>query len=327
MGKLLGHSPELQSVLRAARLVASTEVTTLILGESGTGKELLARTVHAESPRANGPFVAVNCAALPEALAESELFGHRRGAFTGAVDPHDGRIAAAANGTLFLDEVGELPAAVQAKLLRFLESGECQPLGATRPQSVNTRVVAATHRDLYQDVEAGRFRADLYYRLQVIPLELPALRERPADIPVLLDHFLQALARHHDLPAPRLQPDALRCLQRYPWPGNVRELRNTCERLVVLHAGRTLTAGALPPEIQQAAAAAPRANGFRLPAGGIQMDELEADLIRQALERTGGNRSQAARLLGLTRDTLLYRMKKYDLTEAPVAASASAVPA
>lgn len=324
MGKMLGDSPELQSVLRAARLVASTEVTTLILGESGTGKELLARTVHDESPRADGPFVAVNCAALPEGLAESELFGHRRGAFTGAVDTHDGRIAAAAGGTLFLDEVGELPPAVQAKLLRFLESGECQPLGATRPQSVDTRVVAATHRDLFEDVASGRFRADLYYRLQVIPLELPALRERPADIPPLLDHFLQALATHHDLPAPRLQADALRCLQDYPWPGNVRELRNACERLVILHAGRAIAARDLPREIHQAPVAT-RAHSFRLPAGGLHMDRLEADLIQQALERTNGNRSQAARLLGLTRDTLLYRIKKYDLAETPVTAPESAL--
>ncbi|RLK50275.1 regulatory Fis family protein [Alkalispirillum mobile] len=312
MNRMLGKSPELQSVLRAARLVASTDVTTLILGESGTGKELLARTLHDESPRAGSPFIAVNCAALPEGLAESELFGHRRGAFTGAVDAHDGRIAAADGGTLFLDEVGELPAAVQAKLLRFLESGECQPLGATRPQAVDTRVVAATHRDLHEDVAAGRFRADLYYRLQVIPLELPALRERPSDIPALLSHFLETLAGQHGLPGPRLSCAARQCLEAYAWPGNVRELRNTCERLVILHAGQTIEPDHLPAALRTTGGAG---NSFRLPAEGVRMDELEADLIRQALARTEGNRSRAARLLGLTRDTLLYRMKKYGLQE------------
>jgi len=307
----VGQSPELHAVLRAARLVAGTDVPLLIGGESGTGKELLARAVHAESSRASRPFVSVNCAALPENLAESLLYGHRKGAFTGAVSDQQGHIPAASGGTLFLDEVGELPLSVQAKLLRFLESGECLPVGQSTPVRVDVRIVAATNRDLYQQVKAGRFREDLYYRLHVVPLELPPLRERSGDIAVLLQHLTSALAERHELEPPRFAPATMELLQRYPWPGNVRELRNFCERTVVLHSGRDVGPTSLPHEMQPANRSADLPDGFTLPETGIRLDELEAQMMKQALARTRGNRSRAARLLGLTRDTLLYRMKKH----------------
>ncbi len=309
---IVGEAPELGAVLRAARLVAATDATVLIQGESGSGKELLAGTVHAHSRRAAGPFVTVNCAALPEGLAESELFGHRRGAFTGAVSDQTGLVEAADGGTLFLDEVGELNPSVQAKVLRFLESAECRPVGAGRARRVDVRVVAATNRDLYAESQAGGFRSDLYYRLHVIPLELPPLRERQGDVPVLLKHFLTSMAQRHGVEPPRPADAAVRMLEAHCWPGNVRELRNLCERLVVLCPGREIRPEDLPPEI---GAAPPAAAGtlFRLPSQGVRLVELEAELMRQALERTQGNRSRAAELLGLTRDTFLYRMKKHTI--------------
>ena len=309
---LIGEAPVFRAVTRAAQLVAATDVTVLILGESGTGKELLARAIHQESRRAGQPLVAINCAALPESLAESELFGHRKGAFTGAVNDHPGRIRIAAGGTLFLDEVGELPLAIQAKLLRFLECGECQGVGQMTPEKVDVRVIAATNRDLYAEVKAGRFREDLYYRLHVVPLELPPLRARTGDLALLLQHLTSTLARQHGLEPPRYHADALKAMERHSWPGNVRELRNFCERMLVLFNGRTVHLENLPREIRspssQQAASADR---FTLPEQGIRLDDLEVHMIRQALEKTLGNRSRAARLLGLTRDTLLYRMKKY----------------
>ncbi len=311
---IVGDAPELAAVLRAARLVAATDATVLIQGESGSGKELLAGTVHTHSRRADGPFITVNCAALPEGLAESELFGHRRGAFTGAVTDQTGLVEAADGGTLFLDEVGELDASVQAKLLRFLESAECRPVGAGRARRVDVRVVAATNRDLYAEAQAGTFRSDLFYRLHVIPLELPPLRERRGDVPLLLEHFLTTLAERHGVAAPRPVGEAVRMLEAHGWPGNVRELRNLCERLVVLRPGQEIRPRDLPPEIVAADTGGGVAQTlFQLPSQGIRLVELEAELIRQALERTGGNRSRAAELLGLTRDTFLYRMKKHAL--------------
>lgn len=309
---LVGESPEFRAITRAAQLVAATDVTVLILGESGTGKELLAQAIHRESRRATQPLIAINCAALPENLAESELFGHRRGAFTGAVNDHPGRIRMAAGGTLFLDEVGELPLSIQAKLLRFLESGECQGVGQMTPEKMDVRVVAATNRDLYADVKAGRFREDLYYRLHVVPLELPPLRARTGDLPLLLQRLTTSLARQHGLEPPLYHADTLNAMARYPWPGNIRELRNFCERMLVLFSGRTVHPENLPREFhgsntQQTSSA----GDFALPDQGVRLDDLEVHMIRQALEKTLGNRSRAARLLGLTRDTLLYRMKKY----------------
>lgn len=307
---MLGEAPEFLAVTRSAQVAAATDVTTLLLGESGTGKELLARAIHEESHRQNAPFVTINCAALPESLAESELFGHCKGAFTGATGS-TGRIRAADAGTLFLDEIAELPLNIQAKLLRFLESGECQGVGGTVPAKVDVRIVAATHRNLFEMVREGRFREDLYYRLNVVPLELPPLRARTGDLELLLNRLTSTSAERYGLEPPRYSREALERLQHYSWPGNVRELRNFCERMVVLFTGRRVEAENLPIEIRQKAPAA--ATEFALPDSGIRLDELEQHMIRQALDKTRGNRSRAARLLGLTRDTLLYRIKKYAL--------------
>lgn len=309
---LIGRSPALRAVLRAGEIAAATDVTVLIQGESGTGKELLARAIHQESPRARGPFVTINCATVPEALAESQLFGHRRGAFTGADRDHTGHIAAAAGGTLFLDEIAELPLAVQAKLLRVIEQRENLRLGDSRPEPVDMRLIAATHRDLEAAVRAGRFREDLYFRLHVVPLQLPPLRQRTEDLGLLLRHLGDTLAAQYALPAPEYGPEALRVLQAYPWPGNVRELRNLCERMLVLFRGQCIGPDNLPSEIRRPAPPA-AGDGFELPPSGICLEALERDLIGQALARTRGNRTRAARLLGLSRDTLLYRLKKYAL--------------
>lgn len=311
---MIGKSPTFSALLRAASLTAAADVTLLITGESGTGKELLAQAVHQQSKRKDGPFVAINCAALPDTLAESELFGHKKGAFSGAVNNHKGRIPAANNGTLFLDEVGELSLATQGKLLRFLESGECQSVGSTHSSHSDTRIITATNRDLRSMVQAGQFREDLFYRLNIVPLEMPPLRQRAGDIPLLLNTMLAQSADEHGLEPPRITPPARDVLQQYPWPGNVRELRNFCERIVILFAGSVVDIDNLPLEIRQPQAQSPSHNGaITLPEDGIKLAELERELIKQALQRTRGNRSKAAGLLGLTRDTLLYRLKKYAL--------------
>ena len=304
---LIGCSPILQQVLRAAGLVATTDVTVLILGESGTGKELLAQYLHQHSPWCSGPFVAINCAAIAEHLLESELFGHQRGAFTGAHHDYNGRIRAAAGGTLFLDEIGELSLPAQAKLLRFLENGEIHPVGAARPIQVRTRLIAATHRDLPMLVARQQFRADLYYRLQIVPLEMPALRERPDDIPLLFSHFAGLAAVRHGRPHIALDRPALRQLQRYPWPGNVRELKNLAERLTILHGNDPMPLGleCLPAELRLPDRAARSADG--------PLVEAERQMLADALRQSQGNRSQAARLLGISRDTLVYRIRKYEL--------------
>lgn len=311
---MLGLAPEFQTVLRAMRIVSATDATVLVTGESGTGKELLARALYENSRRRDKPFITVNCAALPEQLAESELFGHRRGSFTGATSDSVGRLQAADGGTLFLDEIGELPLAVQAKLLRFLETGECQPVGQPRSQRVDVRIIAATNRDLSKEVKEGTFRTDLYYRLYVVPLELPPLRDRPGDIPLMLRGLSDELAIQYGLQIPRYTKAALKLLNSYDWPGNVRELKNFCERMLILFPGRLIEPTNLPPEIQrQYQPRKPDSEGYELPDHGIRMDELEVSLIKQALGRSAGNRSRAARLLGLSRDTLLYRMKKYSI--------------
>ena len=308
---LLGNSGDFATVIRAARIVAMTDVTVLILGESGTGKELLAQALHHQSSRASGPFIAINCAALPESLAESELFGHRKGAFTGAIADQKGRIQTAQGGTLFLDEVGELPLSIQAKLLRFLETGECQVVGQTEVDKVDTRIIAATHRNLQKQTQQNQFRQDLYYRLNIVPLELPPLRKRLDDLEKLLFTFTQQLAEHHQLSAPHYTKATLKQLRRYQWPGNIRELHNFGERMLILLSGKTIEPTHLPLEFQAKLNRNSSTNEFRLPDTGINMAHLEIQMIRQALQKTYGNRSQAARLLGLTRDTLLYRIKKY----------------
>ncbi|MCW8826145.1 MAG: sigma-54 dependent transcriptional regulator [Gammaproteobacteria bacterium] len=308
---ILGEAPELKAILRSAQIIAATDVTVMLQGESGTGKELLARAIHNESQRHDAPFIAINCAALPESLAESELFGHGKGAFTGADAHNMGRIHAASGGTLFLDEVAELPLNVQSKLLRFLESGECQRLGETSTQRVDTRIISATHIDLLKRVEAGTFRDDLYYRLNVVPLEIPPLRERSGDIRMLLGALTVQLATQYQLSVPTYSKEAMAKLESYNWPGNVRELRNLCERMLILMAGKKIDIDNLPAEIKASQQSRQPGNIFEIPDEGIRLDEVEQVLINNALSKANGNRSKAARLLGLTRDTLLYRIKKY----------------
>ena len=309
---MLGQSAEFEGVLRTAKIMATTDVTVLIQGESGTGKELMAKFIYAQSKRQSSPFVTINCAALPETLAESELFGHTKGAFTGATSDQQGRIQSAHNGTLFLDEVGELPLSIQAKLLRFLECGECQTIGQTKTEKVNVRIIAATNRDLFKEVENGNFREDLFYRLNVVPLKLPGLRDRQSDITYLINHLSAQLAAKHCLDVPRFSVKAIEHCQRYNWPGNIRELKNFCERMVILLSGKTITVDNLPQEIK-ADQKTKTSNPFILPEGGIVLEQLEAQMINQAMDKSHGNQSKAARLLGLTRSALLYRIKKYAL--------------
>ncbi len=311
---IIGHSPVFESVLRSAKMVAATDVTVLIKGETGTGKEILATAIQKDSRRADKPFITLNCAALPESIVESELFGHKKGAFTGATANKLGIFQAAHGGTLFLDEINSLPLAVQAKLLRFLETGECLSVGDTVPDKLNVRVIAATNVDLNTQITEGSFRQDLYFRLNVVPLELPSLKERNEDIELLVRYFMSHFSHEHGIDAPIFSKLALKKLRSYTWPGNIRELRNLCERLSILLAGRTIEPENLPPEFSAHSSSA--INGpanFLLPETGINLDNLEADLIHQALSRTNGNRSKSARLLGISRDTLLYRIHKHGM--------------
>lgn len=309
---LIGQAPNFEALLRSAKMVAATDVTVLIIGETGTGKEMLAQALQRSSPRADRPFITINCAALPESLAESELFGHRKGAFTGAISNQAGKLQAADGGTVLLDEIDSMPYSLQGKLLRFLETGECQPVGATAIEKVDVRIIAATNADLGEKIQRGEFRQDLYYRLNVVPLEIPPLRERREDIPLLAEHFLKQAAFEYGLEPAHFAKPALHALSHYDWPGNVRELRNVCERLAILLAGKTIEASNLPPEILSTAGRS--RNSIALPPTGLSLEEVEIELIRQALARTGGNRSRSARLLGISRDTLLYRMQKYGIT-------------
>ncbi|WP_305907320.1 sigma-54 dependent transcriptional regulator [Methylomarinum sp. Ch1-1] len=310
---IIGQSPAFESLLRSARVVATTDVTVLIKGETGTGKEVLATAIQKDSSRAHKPFITLNCAALPEGLVESELFGHKKGAFTGAVSNKQGLFQAADGGTLFLDEINSLPLSIQAKLLRFLESGECLAVGETKPYKVNVRVIAATNADLITQIDAGEFRQDLYFRLNVVPLEIPALNQRSEDIEALVNHFFKHFSQEHSIQSPKFSKQALKKLRAYHWPGNIRELRNLCERLSILLAGKTIEPENLPPEFNTNITSTASDNEFTLPETGLQLDALEANMIYQALARTKGNRSKSARLLGISRDTLLYRIQKHGL--------------
>jgi DNA-binding NtrC family response regulator len=307
---IIGQSPALDSLIRCARLVASTDVTVLLKGETGTGKEILATAIQKQSSRADKAFITLNCAALPESLIESELFGHKKGSFTGATCSTQGLLPAANGGTLFLDEINSLPLSIQAKLLRFLESGECLAVGDVSPCKVDVRIIAATNADINQQIDVGEFRRDLYYRLNVVPLELPPLAQRTEDIEHLIKHFLEIFTHTYAIAPPKFSKAALKMLKSYSWPGNIRELRNLCERLSILLAGRTIEPENLPLEFIRASST-PKVTDFTLPETGIQLDALEANLIHQALNRTQGNRSKSARLLGLSRDTLIYRMQKH----------------
>jgi transcriptional regulator with PAS, ATPase and Fis domain len=313
MTEVIGSSGRLTELFEIVDRVAVTECTVLITGESGTGKELVARAVHRESPRSAGPFVAVNCGAIPANLLESELFGHARGAFTGAHAAKTGRIAQAEAGTLFLDEIGELPLALQVKLLRVLQNREYSPVGDSRTLKANVRVVAATNTQLEETVRKGTFREDLYYRLEVIHLVVPALRDRASDIPELVQHFLaRARQRVQRLDVTAISPAALHLLKEYAWPGNVRELENTIERAVLLCQGHSIQPNDLPARVYGLKGG--KRTLMDLPESGIDLrDAVEAfenQLIRQALERTSWNKNRAAVLLGLNRTTLVEMLKR-----------------
>ena len=307
---LVGSAPSMQKLFRRVEKVAGTGATVLLTGESGTGKELAARALHALSPRATGPFVAVNCAAIPETLIEAEFFGARKGAYTGADRHRLGKFEAASGGTLFLDEVGELSPSIQPKLLRALQGGQITPVGGTEEVVVDVRVVAATNRDLQAEMAAGRFREDLYYRLNVVPVRMPALRERREDIPVLIRHFVGRAERRHGLRAPGFPTGLMKKLVDYSWPGNVRELENVVERLVLLADADRVGEDDLPDEM---AGRPPAMPGFQLPPGGMAWEDHERDSIRQALEMAGGNRARAARLLDMPYKAFLYRVEKHGL--------------
>jgi len=312
---IIGHSPALESVIRTAQIAAAADVHILIEGETGTGKELMAQALQKNSARANQPFVIINCAALPEALIESLLFGHEKGAFTGAIERKDGYVQKAQGGTLFLDEIGELPLSLQAKLLRFVENGECQRVGSHKTEVVDVRIIAATNHDLLQMMNEGRFRQDLFYRLSVVTLRLPNLQERRRDIPELAKHFLQQSALRNHTETSTFSPDTLNQLKHYSWPGNIRELKNVCEHVSALLPGEVIHQDNLPLSIREEVVEhkAASASGYTLPEHGIDMDSLEIDLIKQALQYTKGNKSRAAKMLGLSRDAFLYRLKKHNL--------------
>jgi len=305
---LIGKSPKMQELFQLLRGIAESESTVLLQGESGTGKELVARAIHSMSPRREKPFVALNCGGLTETLLESELFGHVRGAFTGAVADKKGLFQMAHGGTLFLDEIGETPPSMQVKLLRALEEGEIRPVGGMQAIRVDVRVIAATNRDLEAAVHAGTFRADLFYRLNVIAITLPPLRERLEDLPLLVEHFLAKYNAKLKKRIREVAPEALALLLDYPWPGNIRELENVIERAVVLTRGEILLPEALPPQI--------RLQGKKGPAKGQgTLEELIRQAILKALIQTNGNRRQAARLLGMPERTLYRRLKAYGLLE------------
>jgi two-component system NtrC family response regulator len=304
---VVGEAPATRAALELARKVAVTDSTVLLRGESGTGKDLFARTLHALSRRAGGPWVKVNCGALPEALLESELFGHEKGAFTGAVRQKAGRFEDAHGGTIFLDEIGEMPLSLQVKLLQAIEEKTFMRVGGNRPVTVDVRIIAATNRPLEDMVRERTFREDLFFRLNVFPIVLPPLRERPGDIPRLVEHVL----RRHGAPADKIEPAALRALEGYAFPGNVRELEHTIERALILAGPDAITTAHL--SFAQSPSRAEPSWVPRIPPEGLSLEALEKELILQALERAGGNKSAAARLLGLTRRTLYSRMEKHGL--------------
>ncbi|GAB4212766.1 MAG: sigma-54 dependent transcriptional regulator [Sandaracinaceae bacterium] len=311
--EMLGQSEEMRRVFRTVEKAAGYATTVLVQGESGTGKELVARALHRRSPRKDRPFVAVNCGAIPEALLESELFGHKRGSFTDATSDKAGLFEEADGGTLFLDEIGELPAKLQVKLLRVLQEGTIRRIGETKDRKVDVRVVTATARDLETEVEEGRFREDLFYRLNVLPITVPPLRERKSDIPLLVEHFL---AKHNARLHTRVRsitPGAMKVLLAYPWPGNVRELENLMERAIVLADGEVLSEEDLPEHLRKPVGV----HAMVLESGDLSIKRanrlIEETLIRRALEQTKGNRTQAARLLEISHRALLYKIKDFGI--------------
>ncbi|MEO7973045.1 MAG: sigma-54 dependent transcriptional regulator [Thermoanaerobaculia bacterium] len=312
---IVGAHPRLRYALRALERVAPTGSTVLLTGESGTGKELFARALHALSPRRAGPFVAVNCAAIPETLVEAELFGHEKGAFTGADRRRPGRFESAARGTLLLDEVGELPLGVQAKVLRVLDDGRFERVGGNETLTADVRLVAATNRDLGSMVAAGQFRADLLYRLEIFPIELPPLRERASDIPLVALHLAAEISARTKLPPFELAPDALAVLEAEPWPGNVRQLANVLERAAILSPGERLTAGQIRRLL--GGKSSEQGDGSEVKSEATSAAEVERTRIRQALSESSGDKHLAASALGMSYRTLLRRIEEYDLKGFP----------
>ena len=313
---ILGHSPKIQAVIDQVKLVASSKATILIEGESGTGKELIAQAVHQTSPRSRAPFIPVHCAALSENLLESELFGHEKGAFTGAADKRIGRFESADTGTLFLDEIGEISLSTQVKLLRFLETRSIERVGGSKPIELDVRLVAATNKNLEELCRQGKFREDLFFRLNVVRLLLPPLRERSEDIPLLLVHYLKVFSEENGLPPLTLEPGALHTLQSYRWPGNIRELRNFCENAVVTHRGGKLTEYDLDPKYRGSVVVSLSSpNGV---AEQLSVEENEKRLLKEALLKVRGNRTKAAELMGISRRTLhrkLTQCPELDVTD------------
>jgi len=325
---IVARSPKMQEVLATVERVAPTNSTVLLGGESGVGKDLIARALHQHSRRASGPFVKINCTAIPENLLESELFGYEKGAFTGAVTSKPGKFELADKGTVFLDEIGDVPGAIQVKLLRVLQEREFERLGGTKTLKVDVRLVAATNRDLRAALEQGTFREDLYYRLNVVPISIAPLRERKEDIPYLVDHFIARFAREAGKPIEGITPAAMKLLADFHWPGNVRELENIIERAVALFAGTVIDVGDIQLDVSAwqpwslAAGANSTGPNTASPAapvlpGGMTLERYEDEIIREAVRRAGGNKSQAARMLGLSRNALRYRLSKMGVPDEP----------
>ncbi|RUM89381.1 MAG: sigma-54-dependent Fis family transcriptional regulator [Thermodesulfatator sp.] len=315
---LTGNSPAIREVRALIARVAPTEATVLIQGESGVGKEVAARMIHRLSPRASGPFVEVNCAAIPETLIESELFGHERGAFTGATQARRGKFDQAHRGTLFLDEVGDMSLSAQAKVLRVLQEKRFERVGGDRAIEVDVRIIAATNKDLRAEIQAGRFREDLYFRLHVVPIVIPPLRERPEDIPLLVEEFLDELSQHSGLGRKSVSPEVLEALKRYPWPGNVRELRNLIERLVIVSPGEEITLNDLPQEFleytEKSSPPEEIPEWFQLTDFKTARERFEREFLRRKLQEYGGNISRMAEAIGLRRSYLHRKLKNLGLT-------------
>ncbi|MGK5091551.1 sigma-54 dependent transcriptional regulator [Deltaproteobacteria bacterium TL4] len=312
-GNLVGNSQCMQELYAILQKIAPTDVSVVLLGKSGTGKELIAKSLHHHSSRKEKPFVIINCGALPENLLESELFGHRKGSFTGAIYDKKGLFQEANGGTLFLDEIGEMPLTIQVKFLRVLQEGECLRLGDNVPQKVNVRIIAATHRDLKKMVGEGTFREDLYFRLSVIPVRIPSLQERKEDIPLLANEFLKEFSQRHQRPELQFVPEIYQKFHNYSWPGNVRELRNTVERMVVLTTKNRMSAEELPQEIREFQPDTLNSFHLSLPEGGLDLEEVEKEILRLALEKHQYNQTHTAQYLNITRNTLIYRMQKFNL--------------
>lgn len=305
--EFVGNSPQIQSIFATLERISPTKSNILILGESGTGKEVIAEIIHKNSPRRDRPFMSINCSAIPENLLESELFGYKKGAFTGAVTDKPGIITLANGGTLFLDEIGDMPLHLQTKLLKFLETGEVFPLGDRRPHVVDVRIISATNRNLEDLISEGRFREDLYYRLNVIEIKLPPLRERKDDIPLLVQHFIERFCTENQRPPMKITDEALECLKHYNWPGNIRELRNVIERAVVLCAKDSIDVDDLPDKVR--VASGPTGTSLR-----DRLNYYERKIIMETLEKHYGNKEEAARELGIDLATLYRKMKRLDIT-------------